>query len=323
MGFGGVASAAPYHMKLVAKIHLPTKVGHGDMVAYDPGTNYLYVSEVDGMAVVNAATNKVVKNFPEIAAPNQPCFDKDYVYENEAEGPGAGKKNAIVTISKKTWKVVSVVPTKGTSPDGAFIDTANNKLYEISDDNNWIEEYTTGAHPKLVKVMPEVPEKTIAGPDVAALIDGTIYATNDAYVEKINPNSGAVEKAANYHLKLVKHGGTKDMFWDKYHKAIWVVTANGAGVFVIDPKTLDVLKVVPETKGGDAASLDKGLGLAYVFEGGLPGFDVYDVKNEKLIDTVKTGMKKPTHSGVVDSRSHEVYAYVGGEAELWVYKPVK
>jgi hypothetical protein len=33
------------------------------------------------------------------------------------------------------------------------------------------------------------------------------------------------------------------------------------------------------------------------------------------------GEKKPTHSGTVDPVTHDVYAYVGGNAALWVYRP--
>ncbi|MDE3020780.1 MAG: hypothetical protein KGI54_02865 [Pseudomonadota bacterium] len=324
LGFSGVASAGGLHYKLVAKIKLPTKAGHGDWVSYDPGTNDVYVSLVQGMAVVNASSRKVVKDFPSIDAPNCMTFDDDYIYETEAQGPGAGKRNEVVVISKKDWKIVDHVATKGTSPDGIFIDKANGDLYVIMDDQADIEVYKTGAHPTYVKTIhiPQ-PAKPEAGPDVADLYNGTIYATNDSWYEQLNPNTGALGAAANYHLQLNKFGGTKGTFWDKDHNKIWIATANGAGMIVVDPKTLLVTKFVPQTMGADETAYDPGLGLAYAFEGGLPGFDVYNVKDETRVATVKTGTKKPTHSGTVDTRTHEVFAYVGGEASLWVYKPVK
>jgi hypothetical protein len=77
------------------------------------------------------------------------------------------------------------------------------------------------------------------------------------------------------------------------------------------------------TAGADGLAYDPRLGLAYAFQGAIPGFDVYSVKDEKWLATVKTGTKKPTHSGTVDLVTHDIYAYAGGDAAMIVYKPVK
>ena len=320
----GTALASPVTFKEVAKIPLPCPPGHGDWVAFDPGTDSVYISmHGGGMAVVDAATNTVSHVFSakEIPAPKTMTYDDNYIYETAAEGPGAGKVNQIDVISKKTWKIVDQVNTVGTSPDGVFIDKANNRLYVVSDDNNWIDVYTTGAHPQYIKKIKLLPEKPVSGPDVANLFNGWIYATDDAYVEKINPNTGKIVAIVNYHLKLNQFGGTKDMFFDHLHNQIWVGTTTG-GFLLINPDTLAVEKRIKMTAGADAVAVDRGLGLAYAFEGGIPGFDYYSVKDEKYLGTVKTGEKKPTHSGAVDPATHLVYAYAGGDAELDVYKPV-
>jgi DNA-binding beta-propeller fold protein YncE len=321
MMIGPSLANTTYTFKLVKKIALPTKPGHGDWVSYDPSNGYIYVSMVDGMAVIDTKTNKVVHSFDgkDIPSPNCLAFDKDYVYETVAQGKG--KLNQIVVIDKKSWKIVNRVTTAGTSPDGVFIDADNSKLYVVSDDANWIEAYSTGSNPKHLANYPEQPKDTVDGPDVAGLYAGKIYASNDSYIERIDPTTGNVELAANYRLKLTKHGATKGSFWDDGHKAVWVATTHHT-ILVVDPKTLDIVNELPQTKGTDQVAYDPGLGLAYSFEGGLPGFDVYSVKDEKYLTSVKTGDKHPTHTGTVDTATHNVYAYVGGSAEMWVYQPI-
>jgi DNA-binding beta-propeller fold protein YncE len=316
-------AAASYNFKLIATIPLPTKPGHGDWVAYDPSNHDVYVSlNGSGMAVVDTRTDKVIHGFANIPEPNTMTFDDNYIYETAAEGPGAGKVNQIVVIDKKTWKVVDRINTVGTTPDGTFIDKANDHLYVVSDDSNAIDVYTTGPHPTFITKFPLKPAHPKQGPDVAVLFHGTIYATDDAWVEKLNPTTGAISAAVNYHLKLTDEGGTKDMFWDKMHHAIWVATTTG-GVMVINPNSLRVEKRLPETAGADEVAADPALGLVYVFEGGTPGFDVYSIKEMKRIDTVRTGIATPTHSGAVDPETHEIFVYAGGNAALDVYKPVR
>ncbi|MHB1302871.1 MAG: hypothetical protein ACYCZB_05275 [Acidiphilium sp.] len=321
----GTAMAQTYHFKKVDAIPLPTKPGHGDWVAYDPGNHDVYVSlHGSGMAVVDTKTNKVIHDFKNIASPNTMSFDDDYIYETAADGPGAGKVNQLVVIDKKTWKVVDRVNTVGTSPDGTFIDKANNRLYVVMDDDNSIDIYSTGAHPKFIKKLALYPKNAKEGPDVANLYNGTIYATDDSWVVQVNPNTGALGNKVNYHLKLTKFGGTKDMFLDRAHNRLWVATTTG-GVLIVNPKTLAVEKRLKESSktGADAVAWDKKLGLVYVFEGGIPGFDVYSINGMKHLGVVKTGSKKPTHSGAVDPATHLIYAYAGGDAALDVYKPEK
>ncbi|TAL80356.1 MAG: hypothetical protein EPN75_07580 [Beijerinckiaceae bacterium] len=322
MMIGPSLAANSYTFKLVKKIALPTKAGHGDGVVFDPSNKMVYVSMVDGMAVIDTRTNKVVHAYTaeEIPAPNYMAFDDNYVYETVAQGKG--KRNQIVVISKKTWKIVDTVNTSGTSPDGAFADPANKRFFVVSDDNNWIEAWTAGPHPTHIANYPEPVKNPVAGPDVASLHNGTIYGVNDSYLFKMNPNNGEIEGSANYHLKVLKHGGTKANIFDKATNEVWVATTHHL-VLVVDAKTLDIVDILPQSKGADDIEQDPGLGLAYDFQSSLPGFDVYDMKAKERIATIRTGTKHPTHTGAIDPDNHEIYAYVGGEAAMWVYKPVK
>jgi len=112
------------------------------------------------------------------------------------------------------------------------------------------------------------------------------------------------------------------MFWDAEHNAIWVGTTNHE-ILIVDPKTLLIDKPLPETAGADEVSADPGLGLAYAFESGAQGFDVYSIKDEKYLTTVSIGMKGPTHSGTADPMTHDIYVYAGPAASLYVYKPTE
>ena len=317
----GTAMAGTVTFKEIASIPLPTTPGHGDWVAFDPGNKDVYISlHGSGMAVVDTTTNTVVHSYLDIPSPNTMTFDDNYIYETAAEGPGAGKANQIVVIDKNTWQIVDRVTTVGTSPDGMFIDKANQRLYAVMDDDNSIDEYTTGAHPKFIKKIMLMPKNPVAGPDVANLYNGWIYATDDAYVEKVDPNTGNIAAIVNYHLKLNQFGGTKDMFFDRARNVIWVGTTTG-GFLLINPDTLAVEKRVKMTAGADGVAADYGLGIGYAFEGAIPGFDYYSIADQKYLGTVKTGTKKPSHSGAVDPATHLVYVYAGGDAALDVYQP--
>ena len=319
----GTAMAGTVTFKEIAKIPLPCQPGHGDWVAYDPGSKMVYVSlHGGGMAVVDTTTNTVVHNYPSITEPNTMTFDDNYVYETEAEGPGAGKANQIVVIDKSNWQIVDRVNTVGTSPDGTFIDKANGRLYVVMDDDNSIDEYTTGAHPKYIKKIMLMPKNPVDGPDVASLYNGWIYATDDSYVEKVDPNTGKIAAIVDYHLKLTALGGTKGIFYDPTHNVLWVGTTSKE-LLIINPDTLAVEKTLKQTAGADAVQADFGLGIGYSFEGAIPGFDYYSIADQKYLGTVKTGEKKPTHSRDIDPVTHNVYAYAGGDAALIVYQPVQ
>ncbi|HKR20635.1 MAG TPA: OmpA family protein, partial [Stellaceae bacterium] len=69
----------------------------------------------------------------------------------------------------------------------------------------------------------------------------------------------------------------------------------------------------------DQISVDDKLGIAYTFGG--KGFDAYDIKTQKHIAYVNTGVGT-THSGDVSNVNHAVYAYTGKRASLAVYCPV-
>jgi len=317
------AMAAGYKFEKVGTIKLPGKPGHGDIVTYDPSNKMIYVSLVDdGLAVVDTRTNKVVHYIQNVPSPNGNDADANYVYVACADGPGAGKVNAIAVISKKTWKEVARVTTKGTSPDWIEADPKNHLVYTTSDDNNWIEVYTSGAKPAFKAKWPLYPPK--GGPDVAILLEHKhrIFQSVDSWLDEVNTNTGAVVGHVDTHVKLTKKGGTKDFAYDAAHNRLWNGTTTG-GMWVWNPDTLTVIKKLPEKgQGVDQVGYDPKLGLVYAFDGGAKGVDAYDANAMTYAGFLPTGVGL-THSGTVDTDTHVVYAYAGDAGALMLFKPVK
>jgi hypothetical protein len=317
---------AGWKFEKVATIKLPGKSGHGDIVTFDPSNKMVYVSLVDdGLAVIDTRTNKVVHYIQNVPSPNGNAFDASHVYVAAADGPGAGKVNAIVVISKKTWKEVGRVMTKGTSPDGVQVDPAAKVVYIQSDDNNWVEKYKSGAHPKFVAKWPLYPDKPVAGPDVGTLVPSlhALYVPDDAWFERMDTETGAIVAKVDTGVKLMKHGGTKASIYDPRTGLIWGGTTNGDSGMIIYNTDLKIIKRLPTHGGIDAVAYDPGLDLAYAWGGGgRKGFDVYDMKAMEPIAFVGNPYGN-THSGDVDTDTHSIYTFAGDGGVVYVYKPVR
>lgn len=325
----GAAFASSWQFKLVDTIPLPSKAGHGDMVRYDSSNGMIYVSMPEGGAVIDTRTNKIAHVFPKLHAPNDMAFDNDYIYWTDV--PGAGKQDYIVVISKKTWQVVNRVKTVGTTPDGLQIDPATHRLYSVMDDNNWVDAWDTsnGADPKFVaKYMLYPPSPPGAGPDVAALAPSInrYFQSDDAWELALDPATGKILYKVDYHIPVTKKGGTKDGYYDPNTKVFWLgTTTSKAGMLLVNPSNLEVMHRLPESGEVDQVAADPGLGLLYAFESPAKGFGVFDLNAEKYITFVKYGTSV-THTGDVDTASHDIYILAGkdnGKAAMLVYKPEK
>ena len=335
------ALAQEYHYVKVAEIHLPTPNGHGDIVTFDPTNQMVYVSlKDDGMSIVDSRTQKVVKTIKDIPNPNANYFDDNYVYVVAAEGlpqtmsganngTGFGTRNELVTIDKHTWQVTSRVDVPYTSPDGVIAGAG--KIYIVSDDNNKIMVYSTGATPQYVGSWDLYPQNinhwwldTIdsSGPDVSWLSTARhrLYQSDQSYMETFDTNTGQMLTAVDTGVEVTGKGGTKGSWLDEKTNLLWVATTTKAGgLLVLDGDTLKEVKRLPASSGKDQVSVDDKLGIVYTFGG--KGFDAYDVKAQKHIAYVNTGVGT-THSGDVSNVTHAVYAYEGKRAALGVYCPV-
>jgi YVTN family beta-propeller protein len=309
-------SAAPVDYSLVTKIQLPGMGGHGDWVTYDPGTNKVYVAlHESGVAVVDAASNAVAADVEPIKGPNGIAYDSSYLYA------ASGDSNELVVISKSSWKIVGRVKTKGGTPDGIWVDTTRGKLLVASDDNNWVEVYSLGASPSLMRTISLLPAKPESGPDVGLLVPskGYLYMPDDALVQIVNLDTMLVGLYVDTKIPLTKFGGTKNMAYDPKTNHLWVGTTNKK-VLVLDADTLESVGSAPAHGGIDEVVFDPGLRLVYTFESSAKGFDAFNADDMTPVAYVNTGSGN-THTGDVDPSSHRVFVYEGDANILAVYAP--
>jgi len=304
----------PNGYTLVTTIPLPGPEGHGDWVAFDRGDRDLYLSHHgSNMVVLNTKTNKIVANIesPDLDTPDVMTFDSKYVYVT------AEKAGNVVVISKVDWKIAGTVKTKGSSPDGIWLNAGKHRLYVVSNDANQLEVYTAGPKPKLLATHPLEPAKPESGPDVGAWVPSkhTLYESDDALVLAVNPDTGKILRKLDTHLKINNTGATKNMIYDPKTNRLWVGTTDKQ-VWIINANTLAKIKVVPATEGDDALAFDPTQRLVFAFGG--QGFDVYDANSFEHVAYVNTG-SPITHSGTVDPVTHQVYVYEGKANVLGVY----
>jgi hypothetical protein len=318
----------PYEFQQVATIPMEGPKGHGDGCAFDPQTNRIFCSMHDhGVDVVSTRTNKSIKFISDILAPSDEEYYDGYIYV--AQGPGSGKLNALVVINGKTLQVVDRVKNKGTSSDEITINPETKTLYLGMDDNNWVEVYSISnpAKPVFKTIFHMVPPNPVSGVD-----DGTVapplnalFWSDDSYVGMYNATTGKLEHLLDTGVPLRKFGGVKNERFDAKNDTLWVVTTNPGmhGMFIINAKNDTVIKTLALSGGGDGLSVDPSLGLIYAFNRwhGSHGFDAYDMNKEDRIAHVNVPSGQ-THTGVVDTNNHVVYAFGGDQGTLYGFKPV-
>lgn len=299
---------------LETKIPLPGPAGHGDWVAYDPGTGYIYLSHHgSNLVVVDPRSHAVIANIqsPNLKTPDVMAFDSKYVYVTAED---AGR---LVVISKKDWKVVGSVKTKGGSPDGIWENPVQGKLYIVSNAANQLDVYESGSQPRLIATYPLRPVKPVAGPDVGTLVPSkrTLYEPDDAMVLAIDSATGQITGILNTHLKIGKNGAAKSMAYDPKTNRLWVATTDRQ-VLILDADMLMQITATKATEPDDEIGFDPGQRLVYVFGG--HGFDTYNADTMQHVAYVDTG-SGITHTGTVDPVTHEVYVYEGQANVLGVY----
>jgi DNA-binding beta-propeller fold protein YncE len=265
------------------------------------------------VVVVDTKTAKVIANIdsPDLSTPDVITFDSEYLYVT------AEKAGKIVVISKASWKIVGTAATKGSSPDGIWLDADMGRLYVVSNDANQLEVYGAGDHPRLIATYPLEPAKPKTGPDVGILVPfkNKLYEPDDALILAIDLDSGQITRRLDTGLPVTESGATKGMVFDSRGDHLWVATT-GKQVLVLDPDTLAKLKTQAATEADDQMGFDPSLRLVYVFGG--HGFDVYSADTMEHVAYVDTE-SAVTHTGVVDPATHQVYVYEGQANVLGVY----
>ncbi len=300
---------------LVTTVPLPGKAGPGDWVIYDPEMNSVYVAlHESGVAVIDAEANTVVADVEPVPAPNGIAYDSGYLYV------AASGTNELVVISKGDWKIVGRVRTKGATPDGVWVPNIGTVAVS-SDEKNWVEVYSSGDSPRLLKTVPLYPSSPQTGPSVGLYIasKGILYMPVDSLVEAVDLEAGKVRAWVDSHLPLTKLGGTKNLTYDAARDLLWVgTTANKA--LILGADTLALRGSVPAHGGIDEVSFDPVLRLVYAFENSAQGFDVFNADTRLPAAYINTGSGN-THTGDVNTRTHNVYVYEGDANVVAVYAP--
>lgn len=303
-GCGTQISAKGIKLAAYETIKLPGKGGHGDLVEYDSANKYLYVAHHgDDFIVINTDTNKVLHDITVGPDPNGVAFDSKYVYVTVGTG------NTLTVIDKSTWQVVNQVKTEGTTPDGLWLDSANNNLYLASDDANDVEVYSSGNNPTFQSKIALQPATPKSGPDVGVLVasKNRLYMPDDSLVEMIDLTSGQVTKSVDTQLPVTAKGATKGMAYDPSTNRLWVATT-AKKVLVFDADTLQQLATLKESSSGDEVQFDPTANIVVAFGG--KGFDVYDAKTMKWTGGVKSKSAN-SHTGAIDTFLHDIYLYEG------------
>ncbi len=314
--FARMPAARAFDFSPVTKIQLPGAAGHGDWVAYDPTTHAMYIAlHKSGVAVVDTVRNRVLAEVQPIADPNGIAYDRAYLYV------ASGSGNELVVVRKAGWQIVGRVPTKGKTPDGVWVDAPKHLVLVSSDDQNWVEAYRAGAHPRWLATYPLEPNTPKSGPDVGVLVPslGVLYMPDDAMVEALNIDTGKVTTSVDTGVPVTKTGGTKNMVYDPIRNLLWVGTT-AHKTLVLDATTLKTVATVPARGGADELAFDPALRLVYAFEGSAKGFDVYNADTLRPVIFVSTGVGN-THTGAVDLSNDRVYAYEGDADAVGVYTP--
>lgn len=322
----------PFDYSRVATIQMQGPKGHGDACTFDPQNSRVFCSMHDhGVDVISTKKAKSIKFLANINQPADEKYYDGYVYVAQGPGTGPGNVNALVVVGADTLKIVDVVKTKGTSDDEITINPITKRLYLGCDDNNWVEVFDVShpAKPHEVALFHMNPPGAASGVDdgVVAPSLNKLFWSDDWYVGVYNATTGKPESLIDTQVPLAKFGGTKGEQFDPANDTVWVGTthAGDSGMFVINAKTDQIEKVLPETGGVDGTKVDPNLDghrIEYAFMRwhGAHGFDAYDqTKMERIAHiNVPSGQ---THSGTVDTHTHVVYAFGGDRAILFGFKP--
>lgn len=310
-------------------------------MAYDPATNMVYASNpAGGVAIVDAATNKLVTIVPLKGHINGVDFNSQYVFVADQND------NTFDVIQKGTWKVVASEATTSvdktaTTPDSVVYDPGHNQVFVSIDDNNTVQVYNASAPFSLKSVINlnnQVPNSSIGnvGPDLASVAPSlnTFYESDGNWLLSFNTatlaptgkiDTGLILKGPNG--KLVTHAGLKG---SAYLDGKVFVAGDGAQsprIYVANPNLTGSLSSIAVPSNPDALAPDPNNNIIYGFAAGLAGkggFIMIDAKTQQYVGDVVTG--GGAHTGAVNPGNGDVYVLANGSQSdphpaLLVYAP--
>jgi hypothetical protein len=318
---GGSAPAKPSASSLpdangfqrMTEIPVPAAGGSAATLAYDPGTQDVYLDEPGvGLAIVDTTKKAVDLTVPAAGSPGGITFDPRYLY---VAAPG---QNHIQVIHKGDWAAEPGADAPAPLSGGIWTDPPRNRLYTLTERGD-VLAYVAGAAPQLQSTF----DLGASGPGTFAASTGTLYVASAGRVTALDVSSGR-----SYSDQLADASAVTGLAYDERTGLLWA-TAEDHHLLVLDGQSLQP----PRSSGiggsgsppssttfnapsSSAVGFDGGLRFIYTFGSG--GFGAYDTNFDiqtAQVDTGDPGMS----SGAVDAINHAVYTYEPSHHVLGVY----
>ncbi|KLU62002.1 hypothetical protein CEB3_c17010 [Peptococcaceae bacterium CEB3] len=304
-------------LTLEKTINLPGKGGHGDIVAYDPAENAVYIDQSpdNNVIVISTKTQDILKVIPDVKSANGIAIGPKYVYVASAG------ENKLVVIEKGTWNVVARVDTGGKTPDAVYYDGKDNKIFIANDDSDTMGVVSPDSPFELMTSFPLLEHynlKAKSGPDLGVYIPGKdrLYQSDDNYVLVLNTKTNQLVQKFDTNLPIEKLGATKDMVYDPKTDTIWVGTTSKM-VLVMNPDTGKFTKVAT-LSGMDQVACDPVSNFLFLGEGTSGCMEVVNMGTQKAIGAIP--IEKGFHTLDVDTNQHMVYVYANYKNQVEIYK---
>lgn len=298
---------------LLATINLPgTQGGHGDWVAYDAATGYVWLAQSpdNNVVVIDSKTNTIKATIPNVGNANGIALSDKYAFVANVTD------NTTDVIDKATFQVVAKVAQTGTTPDSVTYISGTNQVAVASDDNN-VEDFINATAPfTQTASVALTPVAAVSGPDVSTYVasKGLIYQPVDGQVDVLNAATGALVTT----WPLLTTGFVKPGVYDPNTDRFFFGTTNKQ-VLVVDATSGALLKTIAITGSVDELSIDVATRRAFV--GDKAGVvDVVNLDTQTLVGGLPA--EKNMHTLAVNTANHYVYVYENNRNTVDVYAPV-
>lgn len=166
-------------------IQLPGTIGgHGDWVAYDPGTQTIWLAQspANNVVVINAKTDTVKATISGVDTGNGIAIAQGDAFVADSVN------NVIDVIDTHTYQVVAKVAATGGDLDGVVYAPNTNEIYVASDTSNVLDAISIQNGFTQIASYALTPSST--GPDVPMYAKGMIYVPDGQVVDAVNPATG-------------------------------------------------------------------------------------------------------------------------------------
>ena len=288
------AGAGPYR---VAKTHhIGGQAVYWDYLTFDPDRGLLFASMGSHMAVIEAATGKVVADITGMKRNHGvalvPSVNRGFISD--------GDDDALVVIDLRTFKTLGKISI-GPDADGIHYDAVSKKVWVVSGDGNYITPIAADIDLKTGKA--EAPVALGGKPEFFVLDQGK------AYVNLVDKNEVVVldtgTKKITNRWPAAPGGANTAMAMDRANRRLFLGCRNPQKLIVMDANNGRVLSDVPIGAGCDATAFDDGYAFACTRDGNLTVARETAPGRFELLQNVQTKIWAGTMA--VDPKTHTIY----------------